>query len=266
MNSLKATHAERETALQTVLSKTHKQLTDYESALNALQERYEEGSRSFLTLQREKRVLEEKATKSERTLEHLKKENVDSKEKYKTLEAELRSACAALFASPTSAIADLEKANAELRQHRADKTAMEKKLESAKNESEYVRRLYQEASQSAAESANRVRELEAENKILQTKASVTVTNLAAISQHNENAVLRNQNAGLEAMLKDREELLRRKEEESRELRRGRGMGTRGTSVKPGSSPRGSRGVSPVAGEPMTRTGSKGLGSTLRYGH
>lgn len=92
-----------------------------------------------------------------------------------------------------------------------------------------------------------------------------MTDLAAIAQRNENAAIRNQNAVLEASLKDREEMLRRKEEEIRELRRGRGMGTRGTSVKPGGSPRGSRGVSPVAVEPMLRTGSKGLGSTLRYG-
>ena len=102
--------------------------------------------------------------------------------------------------------------------------------------------------------------------MLQSRASTSAADLAAITQRNENSAIRNQIVGLEATVKDREELLRRKDEELRELRRGRGMGTRGTSAKPGGSPRGSRGVSPVAGEPMLRGGSnKGLGSALRFG-
>ena len=192
-------------------------------------------------------------------------ENTNHKDKRKTLEQELQIARAALLASPVSATVELETVKAERRQYQADKTALEKKLESAKSEVELVRKVYQDASNSAVESESRISRLEDENKILQTKASATAVDLAIISQRNENTVIRNLSSVLESKLKHTEDVLKRKEEEIRELRRGRGMGTRGTSVKPGGSPRGSRGVSPVAGESMLRTSSKGLGSGLRYG-
>ena len=263
--ALKASHAEREKGLNNDLARVQQQLEEYNSALSGLQERFEDRSRMIADLRREKTSLESTATVLERKREALTNENTALKEKCKSLEGDLRAARDALLASPTSAIVNLEKAEAQIRQHQTDKTALERKLEYAKNENELVRNTYQEASKSAMEFASRISILEAENKILQTKASATAIDLAAISQRNENAVLQNQNAGLEAKLTHTEDMLRRKEEEIRELRRGRGMGTRGTSVKPGGSPRGSRGVSPVAGEPMLRTGSKGLGSTLRYG-
>ena len=192
-------------------------------------------------------------------------ENTNHKEKRKTLEQELQIARTALLASPISATAELETVKAEQRQYQADNAALEKKLEYAKSEVELMRKVYQDASNSVVDCESRITRLEAENKILQTKASTTAIDLAIISQRNENTAIRNLNSGLESKLKHTEDVLKRKEEEIRELRRGRGMGTRGTSVKPGSSPRGSRGVSPVAGETMLRTASKGLGSALRYG-
>lgn len=263
--ALKASHAERENGLQNDLARVQQQLQEYNTALSGLQERFEDRSQKISNLRREKSTLESTATVSERKREALTNENTTLKEKWKALEGDLLAARGALFASPASAIVNLEKAEAQIRQHQADRTSLERKLEYAKNEIELVRKTYQEASNLAMESASRVAILEAENKVLQNKASATALDLAAISQRNENAVLQNLNAGVEAKLIHTEDMLRRKEEELRELRRGRGMGTRGTSVKPGGSPRGSRGVSPVAGEPMLRTGSKGLGSTLRYG-
>ena len=209
--------------------------------------------------------MEATAIITNRRHESLTNENTNHKDKRKTLEQELQNARAALLASPVSAIVELETVKAERRQYQADKTALEKKLESAKSEVELVRKVYQDASNSAVESESRISLLEDENKILQTKASATAVDLAIISKRNENSVIRNLNSVLESKLKHTEDVLKRKEEEIRELRRGRGMGTRGTSVKPGGSPRGSRGVSPVAGESMLRTGSKGLGSGLRYG-
>ena len=209
--------------------------------------------------------MEATAIITERRRETLMNENTNHKEKRKTLEQELQIARTALLASPVSATAELETVKAEQRQYQADKTALEKKLESAKSEVELVRKVYQDASNSVVESESRITRLEAENKILQTKASTTAMDLAIISQRNEITAIRNLNSGLESKLKHTEDVLKRKEEEIRELRRGRGMGTRGTSVKPGGSPRGSRGVSPVAGETMLRTASKGLGSALRYG-
>ena len=213
----------------------------------------------------EKAKLEATAIIAERRRETLMNENANHKDKRKTLEQELQIARVALLASPASAIAELETVKAELRQCQDEKASLEKKLESAKGEIELVRKVYQDASNAVVECESRIARLEAENKTLQTKASTTAIDLAIISQRNENSAIRDLNSGLESKLKHTEDVLRRKEEEIRELRRGRGMGTRGTSVKPGGSPRGSRGVSPVAGEPMLRTASKGIGSALRYG-
>lgn len=232
-------------------------------ALSGLQERYEHRGRKLTTLLREKAALEAAATISERKQEAHTNEIAALKENRKTLEQELQAAHAALLASPVSAIAELERARAEILQLQAEKAVLARKVGYANSETEVARKAYQEASSSAVDSASQINQLESENKVLQSKASTSAAELAAITQRNENAVIRNQMLGLEATIKDREEMLRKKDEELRELKRGRGMGTRGTSAMPGGSPRGSRGVSPVAGEPMHRIGSKG--STLRFG-
>lgn len=210
--------------------------------------------------------METAATNAERKREAQTKDIATAKESRRIVEQELQEARTALLASPVSAIAELERARAEVRQLQAEKALLERKIGYANNETEVTRKAYQEASSAAVDSASQISQLESENKVLQSRASTSAADLAAITQRNENVAIRNQIAGLEATLKDREEVLRRKDEELRELRRGRGMGTRGTSAKPGGSPRGSRGVSPVAGEPMHRGGSnKGLGSALRFG-
>ena len=210
--------------------------------------------------------METAATNAERRREALTNEIATVKESRRIVEQELQAARTALLASPNSAIAELERARIEVRQLQAEKALLERKIGYANNEAEVARKAYQEASSAAVDSASQISQLESENKVLQSRASTSAADLAAITQRNENSAIRNQIVGLEATVKDRAELLRRKDEELRELRRGRGMGTRGTSAKPGGSPRGSRGVSPVAGEPMLRGGSnKGLGSALRFG-
>ena len=218
--------------------------------------------RSMTSLQKEKAALEGTAAASERKREASANELVTVKESRKVLEQELQATRTALLASPVSAIAELERANAQIRQLQGEKVVLERKVGYANSETEVARKAYQEASSSAVESAGQITQLENDNRVLQSKASTSAADLAAIVQRNENAVIRSQMAGLEATLKDREEMLRRKDEELRELKRGRGMGTRGTSAKPGGSR--SRGVSPVAGEPMHRGGSS-KGSALRFG-
>lgn len=130
---------------------------------------------------------------------------------------------------------------------------------------EFTRTAYQNASNSAAESALQITTLETELAELHIKAS---SNAIVLAEHNKNTevdALRKHMARLETTLAEREDVLRRREEEIRELRRGRGVATRGSSVLPGGSPRGSRGASPVGADAVLRVGSKGLGSSLRYG-
>ena len=233
------------------------------TSLNGLVERFEERTRTLSTVRGEKAALEAAATASERKREAYMNEIAKLKEASKKMEKDLEDARTALLASPASVIAELETAKSEVRKLQAEKAAFEKKNQLAQNDTDWARKAYHDASNAAMDLKRQVVSLENENNLLQVKASSTAVELRTVNQNSENAVLRNQLSGLEATLKDREEMLRRKEEELRELRRGRGMGTRGTSVKPGGSPRGSRGVSP-AGEPMHRVGSKG--SSLRFGN
>lgn len=262
---LKSSHAQRESALQASIDNTKKDLQDHREVLSALQDRFEQRTRLLTTLRQEKDALTAAATASERKRETNATEIAALKETRSRLEAELRQSREMLSGSTIPGIADVEKANAEVRRLQAQNLEYEKRLASMKTDFDFTRTAYQTASSAAADSAATVSSLENEVAELRTRASSVAIELAEKNKRNENEILRKRLTTAEAMLADREEVLRRKEDEIKELRRSRGMGTRGSSVLPGGSPRGSRGASPVAGEPMLRVGSKGFGSSLRFG-
>ena len=230
-----------------------------------MQDRYEKRTHILSSLRQERDALSAAATVSERKREANAAEIVSLKETRTDLEANLKQARDMLLGSTTSGVADFERMSAEIRRLQVENAGYEKKIASMKTDFDFIRTAYQNASNSAADSALQIATLENEMAVLRTRASSVAVDLAERNKRNENDALRSQTTRLEAMLAEREELLRRKEEEIKELRRGRGMGTRGSSVLPGGSPRGSRGASPVAAETMLRVGSKGLGSSLRYG-
>ena len=186
------------------------------------------------------------------------------KETMAKLETDLKQAREMLSGSTIPGIADFEKANAEIRRLQTENTGYERKLASTRKDFDFTRSAYQTASSSAAESAIEINNLQSELAELRSKASTNILELAERNKKDDRETMVHHISRLESTLADREEVLRRKEEELKELKRGRGMGTRGSSVLPGS-PRGSRGASPVGGEAMLKIGSKGLGSNLRFG-
>ena len=105
------------------------------------------------------------------------------------------------------------------------------KLTSLTTDFEFTRQQYQLASTSAADLASQIAAVTATNKDLEQKASSEAAKLAAINAERESEIWIRRVEFLEAVVKDREELLRRKEEEIKE-RRGRGMQTRGGSLAP----------------------------------
>lgn len=262
---MKSTHAQQENSLQARAIAADRQLQEHYNALSALQQRYEQRTHTISSLRQEKEALTAAVAASERKRETNVAEIAALKERNANLDSDLRISREMLQASTTPGLAEFERANGEIRRLQAENANFEKKLAAMKTDFDFTRTAYQTASSAAVESANQVTMLETEMAALRTKASSTVVEIAEINQRTENDALRNETIRLEATLAEREEILRRKEEEIKELRRGRGIGTRGSSVLPGGSPRGSRGASPVAGEPMLRVGSKGLGSSLRYG-
>ncbi|KAL8827680.1 MAG: hypothetical protein Q9191_003040 [Dirinaria sp. TL-2023a] len=263
-SSLKTTHSQRENELQARVKKTFAHLREQVAALTGLQDRYENQARNLDAVGRERDALTAAATVSERKREANVAEIASLKEVNAKLESDLKQARDMLSGSTAPGVADLERASAEARRLQMENAGFEKKIASMKREFDFTRSAYQTASTSAAESATEINNLQNEIAILRSRASTNAIELAERNKRNENDTLARHISRLEATLTDREELLRRKEEELKELKRGRGMGTRGSSVLPGS-PRGSRGASPVGGEAMLRVGSKGLGSNLRFG-
>ncbi len=262
---MKTTHTQRESALQASITTTKHRLQEHIDALSALQDRFEQRTHTLTSLRQERDALTAAATASERKREANAAEILSLKGSLSALEVSLKQARDSLLASSIPGVAESERTSAEIRRLQALNADYEKRIASMRTDFDFTRTAYQNASSLAADSALQIRTLESELADLRTKASSNAIDLAEKNKNTENKALLKQTARLEAILAEREDVLRRKEEEIRELRRGRGIGTRGSSVLPGGSPRGSRGASPVAGEAMLRVGSKGLGSSLRYG-
>lgn len=262
---LKTSHTQRESALQASITTTKHQLQEHIDALSALQDRYEQRTQILTSLRQERDALTTAAAVSERKREANGAEILSLKDSLSAIEASLKQARNSLLASSTPGVAESERMSAEIRRLQALNADSEKRIVSMRTDFDFTRTAYQNASSSAADSALHITTLEKALADLRTKASSNAIDLAEKNRSTENNALLKQTARLEAILAEREDVLRRKEEEIRELRRGRGIGTRGSSVLPGGSPRGSRGASPIAGEAILRLGSKGLGSSLRYG-
>src|SRR5439155_6182418 len=97
------------------------------------------------------------------------------------------------------------------------------------------------------EAASELLGMKTQLEALQLKSSGNAVRAAEISKQNEMAAHVARIAQLEAMVADREDVLRRKEEEIRRLVRNRGMETRSSSVPRSPRPGGSRAGSPVPG-------------------
>ncbi|KAK3679809.1 hypothetical protein LTR78_000185 [Recurvomyces mirabilis] len=151
--------------------------------------------------------------------------------------------------------AEIERVRSEAHQARSEKEQIEKRLERLNQEHEYLRSIYQTASQSAQNQSSQNTDLENALAVAQNKATSEQARLRSMGYDAQTTLLRDENKRLKVMLKDREAAIKFKEEELtrlKEAQRGR-MGTRGTSV-----PR-----SPRVGSPMKMAvegGMKGRGS------
>lgn len=258
-------HIRREAELQASVEKSNLHVRELTRSLKELQDRYEKRGQDNAVLREERNALTAAATASEKKREANAAEIAYLKQSHAKLADDLTRAQMMLMGSTLPGVADLERANSEIRRLRLENEGCARKIASMERDFGFMREQYQAASNAAAESALENRTLQSDAELLRAKASENVVRLHEINRQNENDALAAHISRLQATLADREELVRRKEEEIKQYQRGRGMGTRGSSVLPGGSPRGSRGASPVGGEPMLKMGSKGLGSNLRFG-
>lgn len=237
-------------------------------SLSKLQERYEGRGQEIALLKQERDALNAAATASERKREASAAEVAYLKDSHSKVATDLNNTRMQLLGSSLPGVAELERALAEIRRLQGEIQGYEKKISSVSTELDFFRTQYQNVSSVAGESAEELRTLQSEVELLRTKASDNMLELHKLNHKTENDALAAHISRLQATLAHCEEQLRKKEEEIKQFQRGRGMGTRGSSVLPGGSPRasGSRGASPVGGETMLRMGStKSLGSGLRFG-
>ena len=272
--NLKASHANREIQFGAIIETTKQQLQDHVKALGELQSRFERRSATVNELRHENTNLKAADEIATRKQEAQALELSDLKEERARLQEQLQTARTALTHSAIPQIAETETAKAAARLLSQEKASLEQKLDSLTSDFEFTRQQYQLASAAAASSTTRLSDLEAEVRTLRRRSSGLALQLRDRTTQVESETHRQKVVFLESTLRERNELLRRKEEELRDLRRGRGMGgnTRASSQQP-RSPRGagvggvgSRASSPVPG--LLGGGGAGgtkVGSALRFG-
>ncbi|CAI7652125.1 unnamed protein product [Penicillium glandicola] len=262
---MKHIHATENGQLQAELAQANSRLQEMEKALGILQHRYESRTNELHTTRQErdrvtenKPSLEQRVEKQKQTISSLKEERTE-------LKRELDEARQALKNGGGSS-AELETAREEIRRLAKENLDLERKAEFEKNQAEYTREQYQTASTAAAQSGTQNRHLTAENEKLKRKAESNAVQLRELHMKDESVRHLARIEELELTLSTRDEFLRRKEDELREIRKNR-PSTRSTSTQP-RSPKwaGSRPTSPGVGHNGNGNGGGlgGRGSALRY--
>ncbi|KAI3087622.1 hypothetical protein CBS147353_540 [Aspergillus niger] len=255
-------HAAELEKLQKALAGAQARLQERENVLEKLQHRYETRTKDFHKLRREHDRLTQAKTTSDQRVEKQKEELMKLKDERTQLRHELEEARASLKAGGGSA-AELESAREDIRRLTKDNASLERKAEYEARQAEYTREQYQTASTVAAQSGNELRQLRSENETLKRKVEGDATHLRELNAKNDEARHLARVLELEATLTSREDLLRRKEEELREIRKNR-PSTRSTSTQP-RSPKWTAGNSRPT-SPGINNGSSlaGRGSALRF--
>ena len=239
-------------SLQARLETSQARLNEYMTSLESLQYRFEESGAEIRAARKERDEAEMRAAVAIKQKESLaaRFEKVD--EERRVAKAQLDAERAANVSSADTNIAELARLRASLAEAETTKDKAEKSIACKEADFEFLRSEYQKASSAAAEYADRIENLEAQNTTLTRKADGQAAKLKrmVIDENQRSLLCENQKLKLE--LENREKLLAQREEELRSVKnfKGLGMGTRAASVP--RSPRvgangGSRAASPLPG-------------------
>jgi hypothetical protein len=263
---MKAIHAAEQTDLRSELAQANSRWRELEKSLGILQHRYESRTDEFHKIRQERDRLAENKTSTEERVE--KQMNIISKlkaerEDLKGQLEEVRKTLKDGGGSP----AELEALREEIRRLTDENSILEHKAKFEQGQTEYIRDQYQTASTTAAQSGTENRQLTIENEELKRQVEGNMVRLHEINTKNTSARHVARIEELETTLALRDEFLRKKEDELREIRKNR-PSTRSTSTQP-RSPKwaGSRPTSPGVGQNGNGNGNGGLsgrGSALRY--
>ncbi|KAF2232396.1 hypothetical protein EV356DRAFT_252073 [Viridothelium virens] len=210
--------------VRTELRQLHSRANELHKALEGLQLRYEdqrtELTQAYYQLDTTKQALD----KAERRLESQTQTLASLRDERNTLRTDLESARNTLLTSAPPAIADFETLRASLRAAESAAATSSKRLETQTAELAYTRTQYQAASSAAAELGTEVAELRATNVRLEQRADGQAVALRQTAVGAQTAATASENERLKVQLREREALLRRKEEELRVAREQRASG------------------------------------------
>ncbi|KAK2763044.1 hypothetical protein FQN54_009677 [Arachnomyces sp. PD_36] len=215
-NSLKA--AEEKLSQLQIDHKT--ELDTLRSALSTLQHRYESRTEDLHKTRRERDLAQETNTKSEQRLQRQRDEITKLKEERTALTEELKGARETIKSGGGSA-AELETVKEEVRKLRSSNASLEKTTQYEKSQTEYTRQQYQNASTAAAQSGMEARQLQEENEELKRKVASEAYRLKELKLKNDDNAYLAQVEELKLALASREKLLRKREEDLRDLMKNR---------------------------------------------
>ncbi|THC90144.1 hypothetical protein EYZ11_010398 [Aspergillus tanneri] len=260
---MRASHAAERESLRESLAAAESRLLEREKVLESLQHRYESRTKNLHQIRQERDRLVESNTASEQRIQRQKEEIGKLKDERTQLRHDLESARERLKTGGGTA-AELESSQEEIRRLTKENAALQRKAEYESKQTEYTREQYQTASTAAAQSGNESRQLREENETLKRKVAADVSRLKELNMKNEESRHLARIAELETTLSNRDDLLRRKEEELREIRKNR-PSTRSTSTQP-RSPKWTAGNSRPTSPGINNNGSTfaGRGSALRF--
>ncbi|KAL1886094.1 hypothetical protein Plec18167_000022 [Paecilomyces lecythidis] len=259
---MKNSHVVELQRLQTALSEAQSGIQQKTTELADLQHRYESRTKDLHKTRQERDRLTETVTKSEQRLEKQHDEIVKLKDERTQLKHDLEAAREALK-SGGGLEADLEASREEVRRLSQENANLERKADYEKKQSEYTREQYQNASTAAAQSGIEIRQLKEQNEELKRKAAANVAKLKEIKTSNDDSRHLARVLELEETLASRDALLRKKEDELRDLRRNR-PSTRSTSTQPRSPKWSAANSRPSSPGVNNNSGAAGRGSTLRF--
>ncbi|KAL4964419.1 uncharacterized protein BDV14DRAFT_174987 [Aspergillus stella-maris] len=218
--------------LQKTLAGTQSRLQEREKVLATLQHRYETRTKDLHIVRKERdRLIEAKST-AEKRLEKSKEEVTKLKDERTTLRHDLEQTRETLKTGGAGGdAAELEKAREEVRRLAKENESLQKKADLANKQTEYIREQYQTASNVAAQSGNELRSLREENEALKRKAAGEAAKLKELNTKSDESRHLSRIRELESLLSSREDLLHKKEDELREIRKNR-PSTRSTSTQP----------------------------------
>ncbi|KAI9766257.1 MAG: hypothetical protein M1840_006671 [Geoglossum simile] len=241
----------REVVVQQEGQSTEERLQDFIKDFEKLQTKYEDQVQEMRSLRAERDNALAALKQSGTRRDQMAVEIFKLKEEREGAQAMLNQARTDLLGSTRPDVAKSAMDREQAQRDKTEKERLEKKVGDMNRELDFFRAQYQEASSAAAEAGSEAEFLRGEIEILKRKASGEAVKLRQMAISTESERLSRRILELEATLKERNEHLRRKEEEMKLLMRGKGAVMRAGSTP--KSPKPSRAGSPNPPTPTAIT-------------